>query len=58
MSSQSAKVLAILCIFIAVAHVTTSTMVRLQRNDVASVADAVKYLQELDSIYSQIARPR
>lgn len=33
-------------------------MSRPQRNDMSSVADAIKYLQELDNYYSQISRPR
>lgn len=33
-------------------------MERPQRNDVSSVADAIRYLQELDQYYGQISRPR
>lgn len=34
------------------------TMDRPHRNDVSSVADAIRYLQELDQYYGQISRPR
>lgn len=35
-----------------------NTMDRPHRNDVSSVADAIRYLQELDQYYGQISRPR
>lgn len=58
MTSFSVRVSFVLCLLLTIAHLTTSMKIRPQRNDVSSVADALKYLQELDSIYSQISRPR
>lgn len=58
LSSVSSRLSVIFCIFLAVSHITSAMNIRQQRNDVSNVADALKYLQELDTIYSQISRPR
>lgn len=60
MSSTLVRVFLVICMLFAVTHATgaSSIMNRPQRNDISTVADAIKYLQELDQYYSQVARPR
>lgn len=49
----------LLIVILATIQYTSSTMMHPQRRgDQTSVAEAIKYLQELDSIYSQMSRPR
>lgn len=60
MSSSIVRVLLVTCMLFAVSQAigASSIMNRPQRNDISTVADAIKYLQELDHYYSQVARPR
>ncbi|KAB7505416.1 Neuropeptide F [Armadillidium nasatum] len=50
--------LAILSILIATANLIKTTNANPETNQMEAMADALKYLQELDKYYSQIARPR
>lgn len=51
------RVLIVVVFLLTIAQAATSWQ-RPQRNDESSVADAVKYLQELDNYYSHLSRPR
>lgn len=52
------RVLVVIFFLLTITHASTSWQ-RPQRNDEsADVADAVKYLQELDNYYSHLSRPR
>lgn len=61
MKTQLAQLsLVVVCLLCTVSHFTAAATIlnRPQRNDISTVADALKYLQELDHYYSQISRPR
>lgn len=51
------RVLIVIFFLLAITHASNSWQ-RPQRNDESAVADAVKYLQELDNYYSHLSRPR
>lgn len=51
------RLLIVIVFLLTLTHASNSWQ-RPQRNDESSVADAVKYLQELDNYYSHLSRPR
>lgn len=57
LSMLPVRFLIVIFLLLAIAHASNSWQ-RPQRNDESSVADAVKYLQELDNYYSHLSRPR
>lgn len=60
--NTSTALLLVLLVLVVAVHAARAapvvTMERPHRNDVSSVADAIRYLQELDQYYGQISRPR
>lgn len=57
MSPLTIRISITLCIILVLTNPSTSLAPRPQRND-ASIADAIRYLNELDSVYSKASKSR